>query len=117
MRILWLIIGLLSVGLGVIGIFLPLLPTVPFLLLAAICFGKSSERLHHWLLNHPTLGPPIQNWQSNGAIPRRAKWLATASIIAGITFSIVIGLPAYALILQAVVLSATTLFIWTRPEG
>ncbi|MGB0901076.1 YbaN family protein, partial [Halocynthiibacter sp.] len=68
MRTLWLIGGLLSFILGLIGAFLPLLPTVPLMLLATFCFSKSSERLHNWLINHPRFGPAIADWNDHGSI-------------------------------------------------
>lgn len=68
-----LIVGLLSLALGVIGIFLPLLPTTPFLLLSAFCFSRSSKRLHHWLLNHSVFGKYISNYHLLKVIPLRVK--------------------------------------------
>lgn len=59
MRFLLLVIGLLALALGAIGLFLPLLPTAPFLLLSALCFARASERLYGWLISHPVFGPPI----------------------------------------------------------
>ncbi len=63
MRVFWAVFGLMSLGLGMIGVFLPLLPTVPFILLAAFCFSKSSDRLHGWLTNHSKFGPIIEVWR------------------------------------------------------
>jgi uncharacterized protein len=116
MRAIWAGFGFLAVALGAIGIVTPFLPTVPFLLLAAFCFARSSARLHDWLLGHPTFGPPIRNWQSSGAISRRAKWLASASILAGFALSVFLGLGWKVLAAQAIVLGLTALFIWTRPD-
>ena len=116
MRYIWATIGLIAVALGLLGVLLPLLPTVPFLLLAAFCFARSSERLHSWMLEHPTLGPPIQDWQQSGAISRRAKKLATFSVVVVFSLSWVLDVKTTVLIIQAVVLSCVMLFIWTRPD-
>lgn len=116
MRALWLIGGGISLGLAMVGVLLPLLPTVPFLLLAAFCFARSSERLHAWLLSHPRLGPPIADWRERGAIARPAKWAATGSILAAFALSLVLGVGAKVLAVQAVTLGAVSLFIWSRPD-
>ncbi len=108
--------GFLALGLGIIGIPLPLLPTVPFFLLAAFCFAQSSETLHAWLLDHDTFGPPIRDWQSRGAISRRAKVMASVAIAAAFGLSVLFGAPWYALGLQILVLGAVANFIWTRPD-
>lgn len=117
MRLVWLIFGLTSLALGVIGAFLPILPTVPFMLLSAFFFSKSSERLHHWLLTHPVFGPSIEDWQRNGAITPRVKWYATVSIAAAFGISLALGIKPLILTIQAFVLSAVLFFIWTRPEA
>lgn len=80
-------IGWLSVALGVIGIFLPVLPTTPFLLLAAACFVRSSERFYHWLVDHPHLGPWIRDYLEGNGIPLRGKVYALVLMWASILFS------------------------------
>ncbi len=116
MRTLWLIGGLLSFTLGLIGAFLPLLPTVPLMLLATFCFSKSSERLHNWLITHPRFGPSIRDWNDHGAISPMAKKLATISIAAVFLLSVFLGVKTFVIVVQAVVLSAVLIFIWTRPN-
>jgi len=117
MRVIWFSGGLLALGTGFIGIFVPLLPTVPFLLLCAFCFAKSSETWHRWLLDHPTFGPPILDWRRSGAIRRPAKMLATISVSVAFGISLSLGVAAYALVIQALVLIGVLTFIWSRPEG
>lgn len=117
MRPLWLAAGGVALTCGTVGIVLPLLPTVPFLLLAAFCFSRSSDRLHDWLVSHPRLGPPIHDWHMNGAISPKAKRLASLSIAATFLISVALGLDPKILLIQGVTLSAVAIFIWTRPGG
>lgn len=79
--------GLAAVGLGVIGIFLPLLPTTPFLLLAAACFFRSSERLYGWLLHHQRLGRYVRQYRENRSIPLKAKLATLGLLWATLAFS------------------------------
>jgi len=116
MRYFWCGLGLISVGLGIVGAFLPLLPTVPFMLLAAFCFARSSERLHGWLLSHPRFGTAIVDWQERGAISRRVKRASTLAIAAVFAFSILIGVRPVIVLIQAAVLGCVLFFIWTRPD-
>jgi uncharacterized protein len=117
MRVIWAGLGLLSVALGLLGAVLPLLPTTPFLLLAAMCFARSSPALHAWLVGHPRLGPPIRDWQAHGAISRPAKRMAVVAILLAFGMSIAMGLRWEVLALQGAVLSLVLSFILTRPEG
>lgn len=116
MRYIWATLGLLCVGFAIVGIVTPILPTVPFLLLAAYFFSKSSERLHKWLLSHKVFGPLIQDWQDNGVIRPRAKKIATVSITAVFLLSVFIGLRPALLGLQAAILGMVLVFIWSRPS-
>ncbi|MEM7090999.1 MAG: YbaN family protein [Pseudomonadota bacterium] len=117
MRYLWAGLGLICVALAAIGIFLPLLPTVPFLLLAAFFFARSSERMHSWLMAHRVFGPMIDDWNRSGAIRRPAKLASTASVAAVFLISLFVGVPTYVLGIQAAVLGCVLIFIWTRPSG
>jgi uncharacterized membrane protein YbaN (DUF454 family) len=77
MKLFYNVAGVLAVVLGVLGIFLPLLPTTPFLLLASWCFARGSTRLHRWLLSHPWFGDYLRNFEAGRGIPLRAKIVAT----------------------------------------
>ena len=88
LRLLLLASGLLAVGLGTVGIFVPLLPTVPFLLLAAACFARSSERFHNWLLEHPHLGPILHSYLSGQGIPLKTKISTLALLWISIPISV-----------------------------
>ena len=117
LRPLWIAGGALSVALGLVGIVLPLLPTTPFLLLAAFCFARGSPRLHNWLIHHPRFGPPIERWRERGAISKKAKLMAGLAMLASLAMTAVIGAPRFALIAQGVVLFAVAAFIFTRPHN
>lgn len=80
-------IGVLAVGVGTLGLFVPLLPTTPFLLLAAACFVRSSDRLYGWLLNHRWFGTYIRNYREHRAVPRRVKMLSLILLWSTIGFS------------------------------
>ena len=71
-----LVAGALSLLLGLIGIVLPLMPTVPFLLLTAACWSRASPRWHRWLLSRPRLGPAIARWERERSVSRRTRWVA-----------------------------------------
>jgi len=117
MRSLWIIAGLVSMALGVIGAFLPLLPTVPFLLLAAACFARGSERLHDWLMAHPRFGPPIADWRDGGAISSASKRAALVAIALSFAIPLALGAALWVVAVQAVALGAVAAFILTRPGG
>jgi uncharacterized membrane protein YbaN (DUF454 family) len=114
-RVTWLIVGFLALALGAIGIALPLLPTTPFVLVAAFAFAQSSEKLHQWLLDHNVFGPLIDNWQRHGAISRRAKVASVVSMAAVLGISVAMAAPPVVIVVQLVVLGAVALFILSRP--
>jgi uncharacterized membrane protein YbaN (DUF454 family) len=87
MKLLLNLAGCLAVLLGIAGIFLPLLPTTPFLLLASACFARGSDRLHNWLLSHGTLGLYLRNFEAGRGIPARAKVLALVMMWSSIGYA------------------------------
>lgn len=86
-RLLWLGFGLVCLATGIVGIFLPLLPTTPFLLLTAFGFARSSTRCERWLLTHPRFGPIIEDWRRYRAVPLRAKQLSALTMVIGCTWA------------------------------
>ncbi len=117
MRIFWLFLGCVSFGAGVVGAFLPLLPTVPLMLLSAFFFARSSERLHDWLLTHPRFGASIADWRERGAISPKAKKIAALSIMATFAVSLALGLSPMLLVFQGAVLIGVLFFILSRPTA
>ncbi len=104
-------LGFTCVGLGVLGVFLPLLPTTPFILLAAACFARSSTRFHSWLRGHRIFGPLIREWEEHRAIPRRAKYIAIAMSFSTMTLSAIFAVPHPAGKV-VVMLCAVALAVW-----
>lgn len=109
--------GTVALGLGLLGVILPGLPTTPFVLLAAACYARASPRLYAWLLANPVFGPLICDWRAYGAVPRRAKWLAI------LTMAVTVGLSVWTLAgrpwLQAmvvIIVGIVALWLWRRPE-
>lgn len=117
-RIIYVAAGLGSLFLGIVGAFLPVLPTTPFVLLAAWCFSKSSKRLHERLLANRALGPLIRDWQGSGVIRIPAKILATVMMMAllGYTLAFVVGALAIRIIL-VIIAAGVLAFIWSRPSA
>ncbi|WP_080872051.1 YbaN family protein [Oceanobacillus timonensis] len=104
--------GSLSLGLGIIGIILPLLPTTPFLLLSAACYAKSSERLYHWLLENKYFGSYIKNYRAGKGIPLKAKITAVTVLWLSLSFTIFFVIPLVAVkILLALIGAYITGFI------
>ena len=102
---LFITLGLVFVGLAVLGIFLPVLPTTPLLLLAVACFARSSQKLHDRILSHKTFGPLIRQWHETRSMPRRAKLYALSTICAGGAVSVLsVDTVTMKLILAAVLL-------------
>lgn len=114
--VLWRALALAAVALGFIGIFVPGLPTVPFLLLAAWAGGHGWPALEQWLLNHPRHGPGIRRWRDHGAVPRRAKWASTLMMALSAVLMGLTSAPLAAKIGVPLVMLAVAVWLWRRPE-
>lgn len=115
-RIALIVIGCVSLALAGIGIFVPLLPTTPLVLLAAFAFANSSEKLHQWLLNHNVFGPLIDDWRRHRAISRNAKVMSIVSMVTILVVSWLLGVAMPVIAVQALVLGGAAAFILTRPS-
>ncbi len=91
-KLMWVSLGSLFVGLGAIGVIVPGLPTTPFLILAAACYIRSSQRLYDWLISNKRFGPYLKDYREGKGIPRKAKRLAVVMIVVFVSFSVVFGI-------------------------
>lgn len=115
-RRLYLIAGLIVLGLGILGIFLPLLPTVPFLILAAFCFARCNPAWELKLLEHPVYGPTILAWREKGIVSRKGKWAATIAFAVSIALGfLMLEFPWPLLPLGVAIISGS--WLWLRPES
>ena len=115
-RIGWWLLAYGALALGFLGIFLPGLPTVPFILLAAFAAARGSRPLHVWLRRHRRFGPMIRDWQRNGAVSRRAKRLALAMMSLSALLMLA-AMPDRRMALPGIaVMALVAIWLWRRPE-
>ena len=115
----WLMIacGMLALALGILGVFLPLLPTTPFVLLAAFFFSKGSERLHRWLVGHARFGHYIRDWEAEQVVPPIGKYASTLTMVPLVAWAILTRETPWILeLMMAATVAGTLWFIWTRPS-
>lgn len=112
------VLGFIFVALGLVGAFLPLLPTTPFLLLALACFARSSAGLHDWLTGHALLGPYIVDWERDRSIPLAAKITSLVMMSASFTWLVAAtSAPAIAIWMTGAILICVAVYIVTRPTS
>ncbi|TDK22737.1 DUF454 domain-containing protein [Luteimonas aestuarii] len=117
----WWLLAYLSLGIGIVGIVVPGLPTTVFVLIATYAAARGSDRLHAWLLAHPRFGPVIVDWQAHGAVSRRAKWAATWTMLAcaGVLLLVMPLFAAHRGWMTALPLACMAVvagWLWRRPE-
>ncbi len=116
-RFLLLLLGWLFVALGAVGLVLPILPTTPFLLLAAWAFARSSRRFHDWLYLHPRFGPVLRAWRDHRAVPLRAKVAAIIVMAASLSYVVFLtNNPLWVSLAMAAVIVPVALWLGTRPS-
>lgn len=116
LRWLWWLLAYASLGLGLVGIVLPGLPTVPFVLLAAYAAARGSRRLHAWLVGHPRFGALVRDWEREGAVSRRTKWLATGMMAACAALLFLAAPHAWMAAAGSVAMLVVAAWLWRRPE-
>lgn len=112
----WWLLAYVALALGLVGIVLPGLPTVPFVLLSAYAAARGSRRLHERLLADPRFGPMIRDWQAQGAVSRRAKWLATGTMALAAVLMFVTAPRAWMAGIGTAIMAVVATWLWLRPE-
>lgn len=114
--LLWRSLALGCLALGVLGAFLPVLPTTPFLLVAAWAAGRGWPQFEAWLLAHRRFGPPIRRWRDHRAVPRSAKWGASLTMLASAALLAASHAPLGAKLAVPAFMAAVAWWLWRRPE-
>ena len=112
----WWLLAWSSLALGIVGVVVPGLPTVPFVLLSAYAAARGSARLHAWLLAHRRFGPMIRDWQAHGAVSRRAKWLATTMMAVAALLMFLTAPRGWMAATGTAIMATVALWLWRRPE-
>ena len=116
MRWAWWLLAWASLAIGLVGIVVPGLPTVPFVLLSAYAAARGSARLHAWLLGHRRFGPMIHDWQAHGAVSRRAKRLATGMMALAAVLMFLTAPEWWMAATGTAIMAAVATWLWRRPE-
>ena len=115
-RAIYLALALLFLGLGILGAFLPVLPTTPFILLSAWAAARSSPRLLHWLEHHTAFGPMIRDWRRGGVVSRKAKWMSSGFMAASGAYLLWSNHPRWAAWAAIACMGTVAVWLWRRPE-
>ena len=112
----WWLLAYVALGLGLVGIVVPGLPTVPFVLLSAYAAARGSQRLRRWLLAHRQFGPMIVDWERHRAVARRAKWFATIAMAACAAVLFMTAPRPWMALIGSAVMAVVAAWLWARPE-
>lgn len=112
LRVFLIVLGSINVGLGIIGAFLPVMPTTVFLLIAAACYARASPRFYLWLINNPTFGPTVRAWREDRSIPRKSRRMALSMIVLSFAISISVVPPLWVKGLLVVIGVSVFAYVW-----
>ena len=115
--LLWRVLALACVALALVGVVLPGLPTVPFLIVAAWAGSRGWPALEARVLAHPRYGPLVRQWRERGSVPRRAKWAASVMMIASAAVMALVGTPRWLLGTIVAIMVVVATWLWRRPES
>jgi uncharacterized membrane protein YbaN (DUF454 family) len=116
-RFFYKLLAMLSLGLGILGIFLPVLPTTPFILLSAWAATRGSPRLLAWLESHPAFGQMLRDWRRGGVVSRKAKWSATIVMASSALIILVFVRKPFVQVVAIGCMAAVLAWLWCRPES
>ena len=116
-RFFLILLGIVSLVVGIIGVFLPVLPTTPFILLSTACFFRSSKKLYNFLYNSKALGPSIRDWEERGVISRKSKTIALLSLLVSFLIIFCFIKKTFVVISVGFIMLLVSIFISTRPGG
>lgn len=116
-RLLWAALGWTALGLGLVGVLLPVMPTTPFIILSAFAFGRGSPAMRARLERNRHFGPAIRQWEERGAIRRRHKAMACTFMAASLVGAVWLSLSPWVLLLQGSAMAAAMAFVLTRPSA
>lgn len=119
LRWVFLLLGFVFFALGIIGVLLPVMPTAPFVLLAAACWARGSKRFYHWLINHKYFGKYVRDWEERHAVPRYAKWLACImmSISSAMMFFTMPDERLWVAWVVAITCTGVGIYLWRLPDA
>ncbi|MGH8054650.1 MAG: YbaN family protein [Stenotrophomonas sp.] len=115
MRWAWWLLAYVSLGVGIVGIFVPGLPTTVFVLISAWAASRGSKRLHDWLVTHPRFGPSILDWQAHGAVSRKGKWMASITMLVCALITLWCVPLAWVKWTSISIMACVCLWLWMRP--
>lgn len=110
------LLAISSLGMGIIGVFVPGLPTTVFVLIAAWAAARSSPKLHLWLLEHKLFGPILSNWEAGGFVSAKAKRAATLTMLLSVLIMLLAKVPLWALLFASTCMTCVAIYLWRRPE-